>query len=567
MSKNNLFIDTLETMLKANMTPWIITHEEERLIFSLRKLVPKFKGSDFRILVWSVSEGLYDYTSFLKPNEVGKFGKIKPVMADEVLKDSILGDSIKKDAKQVYDFDELIHFLKENGKNNIILIKDIHFLVNHRVASSNLNIRKIRDIISRFRTDNQWLMLLSLNDDIPSDLEKEIQILDMPLPDQEEIGILLKNALLSFEKAFGKDIKVNVTNDLADKIIFNLLGLTETEISQVLTYTCVNNTGINATCLNDIKDMKRQIIERKGYLEFIPTSTTIEVGGHNLFKEYVYERSLYLKKNFREEFSLQTPKGVCLVGVPGAGKSLFARYLGAEWQVPLIRLDMGALFGERLGESEESLRNALKIAEASAPCILWIDEIEKAIGGLNSSDSGTTQRVFGKLLTWMSERKEMVYIYSTANNIDIIPPEFKRAGRLDSIWWADLPDEIECEKIIEIQCKQKTVKLDLQDIKYLSKIAFELQLTGAEIEHAIIESCYKAASRSKLLKEKIDVNRQIVEESMKFIRPYAVTNSEGLKKNRIEALEKFEFTSSSSKTRAEKIKGDIAAHKSEFNEN
>jgi SpoVK/Ycf46/Vps4 family AAA+-type ATPase len=199
--------------------------------------------------------------------------------------------------------------------------------------------------------------------------------------------------------------------------------------------------------------------------------------------------------------------------------------------------------------------------EANAPCILWVDELEKAIGGINSNDSGTTMRIFGKLLTWMGERTEMVYLYCTSNNLDAIPPEFKRAGRLDSIWWTEIPTESECKKIIQIHCTANKINVTDVEFNILAAKAFDMQMTGAEIEHVILDSCFKAAKQAKILREEISVSKDIILLAMNQIRTYAANNEEALTKSRLEALDKFEFTSSESRKFVEKLKGNIEARR------
>jgi len=535
------------------MTAWVVSHEEERFINCLRKLAPKFKagsGSPLRVLIWSVTDGLTDYTDYVHRNSANNFGKPKQVIISQTIVEPLTNKERIVEAP-VQTFDQFVAFVRQENHNTLFVVKDIHHLFSERRGNHLDQVRKVRDLIHSIRTATSWFIGIATNADIPNDLEKEIQVIDMPLPDAFEVAELLDLAIKSFTTL---KVKIEVSSSLREKIIFNLLGLTEVEISQVLNFTCVKHRGLVPKALEDIKTMKRQIIERGGYLQFIPTTDGIEIGGHDRFKDYVESRSLYLNRKFREHFNLLAPKGVCLVGPPGAGKSMFARYIGNRWQLPLIRLDMGAIYGEKLGESESHLRDALRIAEANAPCILWIDEIEKAIGGVsNTNDSGTSMRVFGKLLTWMSERQEMIFMYCTANNIDSLPPELTRAGRVDSIWWGDLPLEKDCIDIIKIHCRAKKVELDDLSYRDLGLRAFDKEMTGAEIEHTVIESLYSAAYKSDILKQEVPVSKEIIIQVMDEVQPYSSRKESELQTNRRKALEQFEFTSSEAKVRISKM--------------
>ena len=566
MNKNDEFINKLEIMIKANMSPWVTTNEEIKFIDSLRKLTPRFKGLDIRVLIWSLSEGIFDYTDYLTKNESGKYGKRKSIKPNSNIDDLFIHDSKISNQFNSTIYEQLIEFVLISPEPTIYVIKDIHYVLEERNSKYNERLRKTRDLIQSLRTTNSWIIFTSQNSEVPLDLEKDVHALDMPLPDEKEISNLLDTAIRGFSKVTNN--KIDIEDILKEQITFNLLGLTEVEISEVLTYTFVKNTGLNQKCLSDIKEIKRQIVEKSGALEFISIQNEVQIGGHERFKNYVEERSLYLNQKYRDAFKLTPPKGVLLVGIPGSGKSLFARYIGYKWNIPLIRLDMGSVYGQFLGQSEEKLRNALKITEANAPCILWIDEIEKALGGVSSSESSTTHRIFGKLLTWMAERKEMIFLYCTANNIKSIPLEFQRAGRIDSIWWGDVPLEEDCKDIFKIHCKSNNINLSEEDFDILAKTAYKKEMTGAEIEHAILESCYRTAilnyKNEKINNNFLFVKCNIILEVMNEIRTYAQSNINILKKNRIEALSKYEFTNNKSKQIAEKIAGDIQSIKSEF---
>ena len=236
-----------------------------------------------------------------------------------------------------------------------------------------------------------------------------------------------------------------------------------------------------------INNVKRQIICKEGLLEYMQSKETLEtVGGMKEFITYAEERfSAYSKE--AQDYGLPYPKGVLLVGIPGCGKSLAAKALSNMWKKPLLKLDIGKLFGSLVGDTEAKTRRALEIAEAMAPAILWIDEIEKGLSGVGSSgktDSGVTSRMFGTILTWLQEKEVPVYVIATANNISSLPPEFLRKGRFDEIFFVDLPSEEERKEIFKIQIEKRKRKAEEFDIDKLASLSDGY--TGAEIEECVI---------------------------------------------------------------------------------
>ena len=240
---------------------------------------------------------------------------------------------------------------------------------------------------------------------------------------------------------------------------------------------------------------------------------------------------------------MKPPKGTLVVGIPGCGKSILAKYISLKWGVPLIRMDMGAIYGQYLGQSESQLREALRIAEANAPCILWIDEIEKAVGGGASESSGTSTRILGKLLTWLSERNEMVYVYATANNIDRIPSELLRTGRFDTIRWADLPTLTEAQEILAIHCANNGLSLEQDDVSKLSAVCIKRELTGSEIEQAVLNANFDAAAQSEKMGVPLPVTSHFVEHNLSAIKPWVESHRDELFVWRQRALNNYEFTS------------------------
>lgn len=567
MTKLEKFIDELDIMLSASMTPLVVTKEEERFILSLRPLLEKFDSEKegIRVFIWSSTEGLSNFTPFLRKSG-SSYNNPTIVEHTEIVRDRYLRvTGTEGQSRPVQTFEQVMAWIdSDRCDNSILIIKDVHHFLDFNLRTQHYDkSRKIKDLIYHFRKTKSWLILLSNNYEMGDDLSSEVSLLDMPLPDEKEISDLLDVAARGFSTF--EDIKIDIKFDdggksrsskateLKDKIIFNLRGLTESEISQVLTYSCVKNRGLTKASLDDIRALKRKMIEKKGYLSFIPVTDEIEIGGHENLKDYIETKGYYLNKKYNQFFNLKPPKGICVTGIPGSGKSVFAKYIGNKFNIPLIRLELDAIFGQFLGQSESRLRDALKIVEANSPCILWLEEIEKSMGNLSSGDSGTSSRILGKLLTWMAEREEMVFLYLTANSLVNLPPEFKRAGRLDAIFYADLPLQDECEKIIRIHCHLNKINLSDTDYSALAKVAYTLGMTGAEIEGGIIESNFAASKESFVTKQEISSNKRIIEECFKKINCYSKNNPEILIANRREALDKFEFTSEEAKVIVKKL--------------
>lgn len=337
------------------------------------------------------------------------------------------------------------------------------------------------------------LILISPVFECPDTLEKEFTLCDFPLPSKLE----LKNALSKIKKEipanYPKAVKFADENE--EELLNAAAGLTVVEAENAYALSLVKNKNFD---IPTISDEKRQIIQKTGILEFRnPKFSFNDVGGLETLKLWLDRRRLA----FREDahgFGLSAPKGALLVGVPGTGKSMTCDALAAHWQMPLLRLDMGAVFSPHVGESEKNMRQIIQTAESIAPAILWIDEIEKGIGGVQSSnqtDGGVTNRIFGCMLTWMQEKECPVFVICTANNVMAIPPEFMRAGRFDEIFFLDLPNEEQRADILErliLKKHRDPKKFDFHPIVQASK-----NYSPAELEKAISNALFVAYSENK----------------------------------------------------------------------
>ena len=369
----------------------------------------------------------------------------------------------------------------------LFVFKDFH----PYLARTNLAIiRSIREIAQEFTTSFKTVILTGPQLNLPPDLEKDVTVLDFPLPGAEELNELLENASREISK--NPNLAVDLSGDAREEIIKAVQGLTLAEAENVFAKTLVVQGKLGAAAIPDILLEKRQIIRKSGLLDYCePDISMADVGGLDHLKQWLAKRKLAFSERAKN-FGLPPPRGVLMLGVQGCGKSMCAKAVSALWNLPLLRLDLGRVFDSLVGSSEENIRRAICIAEGVAPCILWIDEIDKAFGGLtgHSTDSGTSQRVLGSFLTWLAEKTSAVFVVATANNVSILPPELLRKGRFDDIFFIDLPDRGERENILSIHLRRRNRKPADFDLLKLAEAA--AGFSGAELEQAVISALFDA---------------------------------------------------------------------------
>ena len=319
----------------------------------------------------------------------------------------------------------------------------------------------------------------------PKELEKFITILEMEYPDQNEIK--------AFITAFANEQGVSITEELLEDMSMYFKGLTEFEIENLLSAALADGGEFKRRDLNLIFDQKKQMIMKSGILEMVPLKERPEdIGGLENLKAWLDKKSKVFKSiNKAVEFGVNMPKGVLIAGVPGCGKSLCAKVTAQMFDVPLLKLDMGKIMGKYVGESEENMRKAIALAEAISPCVLWIDELEKAFAGVNGTGNEVTVRLFGTFLTWMQEKTSSTFVVATANDITKLPPELMRKGRFDEIFYVGLPKPEERRKIFEIHIKKRR-KQDLTSIDINSLVSQTEGYSGADVEGVVIDAVENA---------------------------------------------------------------------------
>lgn len=400
------------------------------------------------------------------------------------------------------DFRTALNVAEELAKEPSLFVWfDLHpYLREH---ASPVPIRAFREFSQKIRTGlPSNSIIISHSTEIPAELQKEITILDLPLPDLDEVRQVIRDFTSPYNGKAG--VTIDQSKEVVEALARAAVGLTQAEIENCLAKALVKDRCISIEDVAGMLEEKRQIIRKSGILDYVPTEelNLDDIGGLQNLKRWLNRR----KASYTEEaqgFGLDWPKGVLVVGVPGCGKSLCAKSVAAAWKMPLLRLDLGRVFSGYVGSSEANMRSALAMCEAVSPAIVWIDEIEKAISGAGrgDSDGGTATRVFGTLLTWMQEKKSPVFVFATANDIARLPPELLRKGRFDEIFFVDLPNEDERAEIFSIhlkRLKRDPLRFDLPRLVEMSGETHwgdGIRLTGSEIEAAVKEGLLEAFFR------------------------------------------------------------------------
>lgn len=437
------------------------------------------------------------------------------------------GSSASQD--KTLDFTAALKFCenraKEQGSRNIFVFCDADGYLNSKAPA--VNRRRLRDFAINIRKKGYVsnCIIIAPTFEITTDLQKEITLVDFPLPSREEVKEIISSFLNNYKGMQGVTIDVN--NDLLEKFVDASVGLTKLEIDNSFARALVSNRRIDASDLKGILSEKKQIIRKTGILEYIDSQLNLnDVGGLQTLKKWLELRS-HCFGDEALKFGVKPPKGVLLTGIPGCGKSLTAKCVATAWNMPLLRLDMGKIFQGIVGSSESNMRLALKTAEAISPSILWIDEIEKGLSGASGGggDGGTSTRVFGNLLTWMQEKTAPVFVFATANNINGLPPELLRKGRFDEIFFVDFPTAEERKKILSIHISKlgrDVNKFDLDKLASLSgeqSFGKDVVLAGAELEAWVADSLIQSFSRKIDGDSNADLSMKDFETTIKRVVP------------------------------------------------
>jgi ATP-dependent 26S proteasome regulatory subunit len=445
---------------------YIVSWEERRIEQLLRRVA---EALNKKLYGWSVTDGLYSLDG--RPSLHGNLDTYGPI--------------------------QILDFIAASQESAIFVLKDFHPYWDERRSFQDqpLIVRRVRDIVNHLKESRKTVILLSPLLVFPPEIEKDIIVLDYSQPLKEEMEQSLERVLRSAREISG--IHLQLTPESREQILNAAQGLTCSEAENVFAKSLVMTRNLDVKI---IIAEKKQIIRRSNVLEYFESDEDMStVGGMPVLKEWLKKRKLAFSERARQ-FGLPEPKGLLLLGVPGAGKSLIAKAIAREWNLPLLRLDLSRLFSELVGSSEQNMRSALRLAESIAPCILWLDELEKGLAGVASShlsDAGTTARVFGSFLTWMQEKTAPVFVVATSNDISILPSEALRKGRFDEIFFIDLPSPSERREIFHIHIRRRgrdPQQFDLEELAQASQ-----NFSGAEIENVVITALYDAFEQGREL--------------------------------------------------------------------
>jgi hypothetical protein len=376
----------------------------------------------------------------------------------------------------------------------VFILKDFHRHMDDPVV-----VRRLRDVGQKFATNRRTVIITAPEITVPAELTTLVEYFDLPLPDRDRLHEIIKETFTRLSKTY--TLKLQLDAPGVDAMSANLRGLTEEEAERAISQAMVTRYALCPESVTDVLEAKKQLLRHSGMLEFIEASDNMAaVGGLENLKHWLGQRRGAWEDSARD-FGLEPPRGMIILGVQGCGKSLCARAVAGEWKLPLVKFDTSAVYDKFIGETEKRIRKVFQVAEGLAPCVLWIDELEKVFAGSGpdsaSADAGVSSRLLASFLSWMQDRKAAVFVAATCNNVTVLPPELIRKGRFDELFFVDLPNQTERKQIFSIQlAKRKRNPADFD----LDKVATAAKgYSGAEIDAAVQGGLYAAYSEKKQL--------------------------------------------------------------------
>jgi AAA+ superfamily predicted ATPase len=514
-------IDVIRRLISAKQSLiYVVTWEEDRLEHTLERLAKTIFSTPVKLFTWESTTGL-----------------------------SLDGKSDPQSRDPIVALDKIMA-MQENA---LFLFKDLH----RDLEDNPLLTRKLRDVYDALANSYKTVFLVAPVLSLPFELNKEMAVLDFELPGIEDLTALFDSIVGSFAK--GRGMKVKLDENQKNALIHGAKGLTYDEAKNAFTKAMLGKQVLDISALDAVLEEKRQLIRKTGILDFVAEKPSIdEIGGLDNLKEWLKARTKSLSPE-ASKYGLTPPKGVLMTGISGCGKSVTVQAISSYWNLPLIRLDMNRVYSGVMGSPEETLHAALKTVEAMAPCVLWIDEVEKGIGSYSGEARDLiVGRIFAMFLTWMQEKEGFVFVAATANEIEMLPPELLRKGRFDEIFFVDLPGVSERKQIFSVHLKKRHQDIDKLSVTDLAKATEGYN--GAEIEQCVVSALFEAFNQNRALTMD-DLMRSIgrmvplsttMREDIKRIKRWAFNRAVLAGKS-----EKYEPTTAAQAKEASKEQGDI----------
>lgn len=510
-------LDRLKVLIDSS-TPIVVmeTVEETRAVRMVRAACSSLSLAAFE---WTIATGLARCgTSTISGIETGAF-PAGGYRSGEV-------NDLAESAKALYDSREPAKMLANLEGISIeaaFILKDLH-----RHMEDPVVVRRLRDVGQKFATNRRTVILTAPKISIPPELASLVEFLELPLPDRQRLRQIIDEVLVRISKTHTLQRRLDPTG--IDTMADNLRGLTEEEAERAISQALVARYALCLETVTDVVEAKKALLRRSEMLEFVEVSDTLSsVGGLDNLKRFLAQRRGSWEEQARA-FGLDPPRGVIILGVQGCGKSMCARAIAGEWKLPLVRFDTAAVYDKYIGETEKRIQKVFQVAEGLAPCVLWIDELEKVFAGSGpdsaSADAGVSSRLLASFLSWMQDRKAPVFVAATCNNVNVLPPELIRKGRFDELFFVDLPNQAERKQIFAIQLsRRKRNPAEFQ----LDRVATAARgYSGAEIESVVQTALYAAYSQKQQL------NEQHLLDAIRATVPLSTTRAE-----EIEALREW----------------------------
>ncbi len=477
--------DALERLkiLVDSSTPIVVleTVEEMRAIRMVRSVCSALNLATFE---WSIASGLVRSGSDV--------GALVPDMGRFPASPHGGTAQDPTDAQAIYNSREpaqMLGNLEAISLEAAFILKDFHRHMDDPVV-----VRRLRDVGQKFSRNRRTVIITAPSITIPPELASLVEFLDLPLPDQTRLRQIIDEMIVRVGKTH--TLKRTLDGPGLDALAGNLRGLTEEEAERAVSQAIVTRYGVTPEIVTDVLEAKKDMLKRSEMLDFVDASDTLAgVGGFENLKRWLKQRQGTWEDAARQ-YGLEPPRGVIILGVQGCGKSMCARAIAGEWKIPLVKFDTAAVFDKYIGETEKRIQKVFQVAEELAPCVLWIDELEKVFAGSGpdsaSADAGVSSRLLASFLSWMQDRKAPVFVAATCNNVTALPPELIRKGRFDELFFVDLPNQAERKQIFAIQLAKR--KRNAADFNLDQVAAAARGYSGAEIDAAVQTAMYAAYS-------------------------------------------------------------------------